>query len=308
MSDILPDPQVANSIAARNVIMRAERDGRRRRSRFRRTFSGNQLAVVSVAVVIFFVVFSFVVPLLYHTDQIHTDLNNENLSPSLHHLLGTDSLGYDVLGRLMAGGQSTLEVAFAVAVAATGFGAIWGAVAGFMGGAIDSVMMRIVDGLLAIPPLFVLLFLASIFTPTAPLLILVISFLAWMVPARLIRAEAMSLRNREYVQAGYLVGSGRTRILLRHIVPNAIGTIVVNATFQVADAILLIASLSFLGLGLPPPAASWGGMLTDGINYVFSGYWWEIVPAGACIVATVVAFNFIGDALRAALDARLQLT
>lgn len=300
----MPDPQTASGAPADHVG--AAGGNGPQRPRFRQTFSDNRLAIASIGLVILFLAFSFLGPLLYHTDQIHTNLNSENLSPSLRHPLGTDALGYDVLGRLMVGGQSTLEVAFAVAVAATGFGAIWGAVAGFIGGPIDSGMMRVVDGLLAIPPLFVLLFLASIFTPTVPLLIVVVSSLAWMVPARLIRAEALSLRNREYVQAVYLMGSSRTRILLRHIVPNAIGTIIVNATFQVADAILLIASLSFLGLGLPPPAASWGGMLTNGINYIFSGYWWGIVPPSVCIVAMVVAFNFIGDALRGTLDARLR--
>ena len=269
-------------------------------------FIENRLAVIGIGIVIFFLLFCFVGPIFYHTDQVHVNLNIENQGPSIHHLLGTNNVGYDIVGRLMAGGQTTLEVGLAAALLATTFGVLWGAVAGFVGGIVDSFMMRIVDALLSIPTLFLLLFLATIFTPSVPLLILVIAFVAWLVPARLVRGEALSLRTREYVQAVRGMGGGGARIILRHIVPNAIGTIVVNATFQVADAILLVAYLSFLGLGVPPPAANWGGSLANGVNYVFAGYWWQIWPAGICIVSTVVAFNFIGDSMRDALEVRLQ--
>src|SRR5262249_4748530 len=137
-------------------------------------------------------------------------------------------------------------------------------------------------------------------------LIVIIAALSWLVTARLVRGEALALRDREYVQAVRLMGGKRWRIVMRHIVPNSIGVIVVNATFQVADAILLLAVLSFLGLGLPPPAASWGGILSDGLNYLYDGFWWLIYPAGLAIVLTVVSFNFIGDALRDSLDVRLR--
>ena len=269
-------------------------------------FIENRLAVIGIVIVIFFLLFCFVGPIFYHTDQVHVNLNIENQGPTARHLLGTNNVGYDLVGRLMAGGQTTLEVGLAAALLATTFGVLWGAVSGFLGGIVDSIMMRTVDALLSIPTLFLLLFLATIFTPTVPLLILVIAFIAWLVPARLVRGEALSLRTREYVQAVRGMGGGGTRIILRHIIPNAIGTIVVNATFQVADAILAVAYLSFLGLGVPPPAANWGGMLADGVSYVFAGYWWQIWPAGICIVATVVAFNFIGDSMRDALEVRLQ--
>lgn len=167
-------------------------------------------------------------------------------------------------------------------------------------------MMRIVDALLAIPFLFALIVLGAIFTTSIPELIIVIGFVAWLVPARLVRGETLSLRVREYVQAVRVMGGGTRRILFRHIIPNTIGTIVVNATFQVADAILYVATLSYLGLGVPPPATNWGGQLSNGLNYVFAGYWWLIYPAGIAIVLTVVAFNFVGDALRDALEVRLQ--
>src|SRR5208282_5195503 len=124
--------------------------------------------------------------------------------------------------------------------------------------------------------------------------------------ARLVRGETLSLRTREFVDAVRSSGGRRSRIVGRHIIPNTLGTIVVNATFQVADAILILATLSFLGFGLPPPAATWGGMLTNGMNYLYDGYWWQIYPAGLIIVITVIAFNLIGDGLRDALEVRLQ--
>jgi peptide/nickel transport system permease protein len=206
----------------------------------------------------------------------------------------------------MVGGQTTLVVGLVVALLATSFGVIWGAIAGFTGGVVDTLLMRAVDALLAIPTLFLLLFLASIFTPSEPLLIVVIASVAWLVPSRLVRAESLSLRTRQFVESAQGQGAGPLRIITRHIIPNVFGTVAVNATFQVADAILAVTSLSFLGLGIPPPAANWGSMLSNGVNYVYSGYWWQIWPAGICIVVVVVAFNFIGDGLRDAFEVRLQ--
>ena len=133
-----------------------------------------------------------------------------------------------------------------------------------------------------------------------------IASVAWLVPSRLVRAESLSLRTRQFVEASQEQGAGPVHIIARHIIPNVFGTVAVNATFQVADAILAVTSLSFLGLGIPPPAANWGSMLSNGVNYVYSGYWWQIWPAGLCIVVVVVAFNFIGDGLRDAFEVRLQ--
>jgi peptide/nickel transport system permease protein len=269
-------------------------------------FTQNRLAVLGLFVVIFFALFCFLGPVFYHTNQILTNLGIEDQGPSLRHLLGTDDVGYDVLGRLMVGGQTTLVVGLVVALLATSFGVIWGAIAGFTGGIVDTVLMRTVDAMLAIPTLFLLLFLASIFTPSEPLLIIVIASVAWLVPSRLVRAESLSLRTRQFVEASQEQGAGPVHIIARHIIPNVFGTVAVNATFQVADAILAVTSLSFLGLGIPPPAANWGSMLSNGVNYVYSGYWWQIWPAGLCIVVVVVAFNFIGDGLRDAFEVRLQ--
>ena len=271
-----------------------------------RTLYENKIALAGVAVVLLVTAFCFIGPLLYHTNQTSPNPAILNEAPSARHLLGTDYVGFDVLGRLMVAGQSSIEIGLAVAVISTSFGVIWGAISGFWGGITDAVLMRVVDIVLAIPALFIFIYLASVFRPTVILLIIVVSALSWVGPARLIRGETLSLRVREYVDAVRVMGGSSGRVIIRHIVPNTISTIVVNATFQVADAILILATLSFLGFGLPPPAATWGGMLTNGMNYLYDGYWWQIYPAGLIIVITVIAFNLIGDGLRDALEVRLQ--
>ncbi|TMB98023.1 MAG: ABC transporter permease [Chloroflexi bacterium] len=254
-------------------------------------FLENRLAVAGLVVVVVMFLFCFAGPLIWRVDLVH---------------MGTDIVGKDVLGQLMVGGQTSLEIGITAAILATTFGVLWGAIAGFAGGWLDGLMMRIVDSLLAIPTLFLLLVLAAMFVTSVPMLIVIVALVAWLVPARLIRGETLSLRTREYVDAVRVMGGSGARIVLRHIIPNTIGTIMVNATFQVADAILLVAALSYLGLGVPPPATNWGDMLSDGVAYTYAGYWWLIYPAGIAIVVTVVAFNLIGDAMRDAFEVRLQ--
>jgi peptide/nickel transport system permease protein len=237
---------------------------------------------------------------------VHSNPLAINLSPSWGHLLGTDENGFDTLGRLMVGGSSALEIGFAAAALATIIGVVWGTVAGFVGGRVDSVMMRIVDGLLAIPAIFWLLFLASVLKPSITTLIIVVALVAWLVPARLIRGETLTLKVREFVEAVQVMGGTRKRIVFGHIIPNSIGTITVNTTFQVADSILLLAGLSFLGLGLPLPAANWGSMLSDGLKYLYAGNWWSVYPAGLLIVITVLAFNMVGENLRTMFEGRMS--
>ena len=274
-----------------------------------RVFVENKLAVVGLGVVVFFVLFCFAGPLVYHSNQLNSEaaLNNvQNAPPGQGHPLGTDTTGFDMLGRLMFGGQASLIVGFASAAAATVIGVIYGALAGFIGGWLDALMMRIVDVLLSIPVLFLLIALVTIYKQSEVLIIVVIAFVSWLIPARLVRGETLTLRVREYVQAVRVMGGSRTRIVGRHIVPNSIGTIVVFATFQVADSILLLAALGFIGLGIPAPGTDWGTMLSNGVDSAALGYWWQIYPAGLCIVLVVIAFNFIGDSLRDALEVRLQ--
>ena len=275
-----------------------------------RVFLENKLAVVGLAVIVFMILFCFLGPFLYHTNQTNAQealLNStQNANPSGSNLLGTDQSGFDELGRLMFGGRNSLIVGFAAAAVSVLWGVLYGAIAGFFGGWVDALMMRIVDVLLSIPLLFLTIALAVIFRPSLELLIFIIGGVSWLITSRLVRGETLSLRVREYVQAVRVMGGSRRRIVLRHIIPNAIGTIVVNATFQVADAILLLAALGFVGLGVPLPQTDWGSMLSNGVNYALNGYWWEIYPAGVCIVLVVVALNFIGDALRDSLEVRLQ--
>ncbi|MGD0442060.1 MAG: ABC transporter permease [Acidimicrobiales bacterium] len=276
------------------------------RQSFVAAFMENRTGAAGFGVVVVIATFCFLGPLVYHSDQVHANIALTNLAPGAGHPLGTDANGFDILGRLMVGGQSALEISLAVALVATCFGALWGAVSGFTGGVIDAVMMRIVDVVIAVPAIFLLIYLATVFRPTVPLLIVVLSLLSWLGPARLVRGEALSLRTREFVDAVRVAGGRNSRIVGRHIIPNALGTITVNATFQVADAIIILATLSFLGFGLPPPAVSWGAMLSQGTTYLLDGYWWEVYPAGLMVMVTVVAFNFVGDALRDTLDARLR--
>jgi len=279
------------------------------RSAFRRgleVFLENKLSVAGVAIVVFMVLFCFFGPLVYHGDTTVVNFGNETLPPSAGHPLGTDANGNDVLARLMTSGQISLEVGLAAALLATVVGVLWGAIAGYFGGALDAVMMRIVDAALSIPVLFLLLVVVSLVTPTEPVLILVIALVSWLTTARLVRGEALSLRVRDYVQAMKVMGGGSARAVLRHIAPNAIGTIMVNATFQVADAIAFIVALSYLGLGIRPPQEDWGAMLSGGVGYVSDGYWWLIFPAGLCIVLIITAALWIGEGLRDAVEVRLQ--
>jgi ABC-type dipeptide/oligopeptide/nickel transport system permease subunit len=271
-----------------------------------REFMSNRLAVVGFAMIVFFVLFCFVGPLIYHTNQIDTNLIIANEPPSAAHLLGTDTDGFDELGRIMKGGQAALEIGFFAAFVAIVIGALWGAVSGLIGGIVDSTLMRVVDVFLSVPFLFVVLILAVKFGASVLSLSLVIGFFAWQVPARLVRGEVLTLRERDFVLAARTAGSSNWRLITKHLLPNALGVVIVNVTFQVADAILAVSYIGFLGFGLHFPNVDWGDMLSNGIEYLQDGYWWLIYPVGACIVLTVMALNFIGDALRDSMDVRLR--
>lgn len=288
-------------------------EGRSTGSLFRqigRVFVENKLAVIGLGFVVFIVLFCFLGPVFYHTNQTSTQdaLMNSTLNapPSAQDLLGTDQSGFDILGRIMYGGQTSLIVGFAAAGIATFLGVTYGAIAGYFGGWVDALMMRIVDVFLSVPLFFLLIVLAVIFQSSVGLLILVLGLTAWLAPARLVRGETLVLRVREYVQAVRVMGGTGRRIVFRHIIPNTIGTIIVNATFQIADAILLLGALGFIGLGVPAPATDWGSMLSNAVNYATLGYWWQIYPVAFVFIAVVISFNFVGDALRDSLEVRLQ--
>ena len=271
-------------------------------------FAENKLALAGLAFLVFIILFCFVGPLFYHTNQVNTDLANYLCKPSGEHLLGCNELGYDQLGRLMIGGQTSLEVGIAAAAVAVVFGALYGAISGFVGGPLDSVLMRIVDAGLSIPYLMLVIILSVVFHPNTVIMIFVIAVFYWLGVARLVRGETLTLRTREYVQAVKVIGGRRSRSIVRHIIPNAIGTIIVQTTFAIADSIIILAGLGFLGLGVQAPATDWGDMLSGGLTYMQSGtnYWWLIYPPGILIIVTCIAINFIGDALRDAFETRLQ--
>jgi ABC-type dipeptide/oligopeptide/nickel transport system permease subunit len=271
-----------------------------------REFAQNRLAVVGLGILAFFVLFSFVGPLLYHGNYLTSDLLSTNLAPGGGHPLGTSNQGYDELALIMNGGQAALEVGFFAAAIAITIGALWGAVSGLLGGIVDAALMRVVDVFLAIPFLFIVLIVAVRYGASVLSLSLIIGGFSWLVPARLVRGEVLSLRERDFVSAARVAGSGQWRLISRPLLPNAFGVVIVNVTFQVADAILAIAALGFLGFGLHWPHQDWGDLLSNGVSYMQDGYWWQIYPVGACIVLVVMACNLVGDALRDSLDVRLR--
>jgi ABC-type dipeptide/oligopeptide/nickel transport system permease subunit len=271
-----------------------------------REFTRNKLAVIGIGILVFFVLFSFLGPVFYHGDILNTDLLNTNSPPGAGHPLGTNDQGFDELALVMKGGQAALEVGFFAALIAIVLGTLWGAVAGLVGGILDAAMMRVVDMFLSVPFLFVVLIVAVKYGATVLSLSLIIGCFTWLVPARLVRGEVLSLRVRDFVAAARVAGSGRARLIGKHLIPNAMGVMIVNVTFQVADAILAIAALGFLGFGLHYPTQDWGDMLSNGIQYMQDGYWWQIYPVGACIVLVVMACNLVGDSLRDSLDVRLR--
>jgi ABC-type dipeptide/oligopeptide/nickel transport system permease subunit len=271
-----------------------------------REFASDRLAVLGSAVLAFFLVFCFIGPLLYHGQTVNTNLQATDLPPGAGHPLGTTDEGFDELGLLMRGGQAALEVAFLAAAFGVVLGSIWGAVAGLAGGFADSVMMRIVDVFLSIPILFVVLIIAVRYGASVLSLGLIIGGYYWLVPARLVRGEVLTLRTRDFVSAARVAGARPWRLIGRHLIPNALGVMIVNVTFNVADAILLVAALGYLGFGLQYPTEDWGDMLSKGIAYMQDGYWWLVYPVGACIVLVVMACNLVGDALRDSFDVRLR--
>jgi peptide/nickel transport system permease protein len=271
-----------------------------------REFAQNKLAVVGIGILLFYVLFCFFGPFFSHGNTVNSDLINVPIPPQAGFPLGTEQQGFDELALLMKGGQAALEVGFAAAVIGISIGMLWGAVAGLAGGVVDSAMMRVVDVFLSIPFLFIVLIVAVRYGASVLGLAVIIGAFTWLVPARLVRGEVLTLRTRDFVSAARTAGSGRWRLIRRHLIPNALGVIIVNVTFNVADAILAVAALGFLGFGLHYPNQDWGDMLGQGVSDMQNGYWWLVFPVGASIVLVVMACNLIGDALRDSLDVRLR--
>ncbi|MFI6483479.1 ABC transporter permease [Nonomuraea sp. NPDC050663] len=259
------------------------------------------LALAGGVLLVLIAGFCFLGPLVHPTNQTDVDLVNAALPPGPGFPLGTDTNGFDVLGRLMAGGRVSLQIGLLAALFATTIGTIYGAVAGLAGGVVDAFLMRLVDVMLSIPFLFFVLILSARFHANAVTLALVIGCFSWLLSARLVRGEVLTLRVREFVLAAKVMGASRSRVILTHLIPNALGVIIVNVTFQVADAILVVSALGFLGFGLTYPTADWGSQLAAGVTYISADYWWLVYPVGVCIILTVLALNLLADALRDAI-------
>lgn len=270
-----------------------------------RRFIRNPAAMIGVIALLITVLASVLAPLITPYPPTAIDLTNVRQPPSVEHLLGTDSTGRDVFSRMLAGGQVSLMVGFAAALAAVAFGTLAGIVAGWFGGIIDGVISRVIDIMLSVPPVLVIIVLAGVIGPSVPMLILVIAGLAWPTPARIARGVVLSLREEEFVQAARAIGSRTGFILLRHLLPGALPPIVVSATLLVAESVLLESSLSFLGAGVQPPASSWGNMLNEAQSLtVLSSMPWLWVPPGLMIAITVLSAMAIGDGIRDAIDPR----
>lgn len=237
-------------------------------------------------------------PALLHLSAYTTDVAHAYDMPGALHLLGTDGLGRDELARLLVGGRITLSVGIVAAFVAMVIGTIYGAISGYYGGWADMLLMRVVDMLLSIPTLFLLLFLAAMFQGSLLALMLVIGATSWLGPARLVRGDVLTLKERLFVEAARSIGAGDRRIIFRHVVPNAVGTIITTTTFMIASAMLAETALSFLGIGVRAPMPSWGNLLTSAQSDIFAGAWWLILPPGIAILLTVCAFNFVGDWMR----------
>ena len=238
----------------------------------------------------------------YDRDEI--DLMRIQEGPSRSHLLGTDDVGRDILSRLIHAGRVSLGVGFSAMGLALLIGITLGSMAGFYGGWLDNLIMRLVDVILSIPIFFLLLILAT-FGLTPYIIVIIIGCTSWMGVTRLVRASFLSLREKEFVEASRAIGASHFRIVVRQIIPNAMGPILVAGTLGVADAILVESALSFLGFGIQPPTPSWGNMLTNAQAFLFDTPWIAFYP-GLMIFVTVLSLNFIGDGLRDALEPRLH--
>ncbi|MEJ2203193.1 MAG: ABC transporter permease [Gemmatimonadota bacterium] len=266
-----------------------------------RRLKRHRLAMASLAVVVAIGVVCALAPVLAPYDFDAIDLGSIRQAPSLAHWMGTDDLGRDLLTRVLFGGRISILIGVLSAVIGTGFGSAVGAVGGYYGGRVDNLLMRLTDVAYSIPTLPLLIVLASYTRAAAGSMALIIGLLSWMATARVVRGEVLSIKEMAYVEAARSLGARSGRIILTHVLPNAVGPIVVGATLAVGNAIILESSLSFLGLGVQPPTPTWGNMLMDAQATMASKPWLTIFP-GLAILLVVLAVNFIGDGLQDALD------
>jgi peptide/nickel transport system permease protein len=277
----------------------------RRPGPFWRSLRRNPLALAGGVVVVALAAAAILADLLAPYDPAAHDMKRVLVGPSRANPLGTDQLGRDVFCRLLYGARISLAVGFVSVGIATAIGTVFGSIAGYYGGRVDAVMMRFVDLMLTFPRFFLLLAVVAMLRPSVWTIMVVIGVTGWMGVARLVRAEFLTLREREFVLAARTLGAADRRVIGQHVLPNALVPVLVSATLGVAGAILTESGLSFLGLGVQPPTPTWGNMLNDGKANLEIAWWLSVFP-GLTILVTVLAYNLLGEGLRDALDPRLR--
>ncbi|GAB7026222.1 oligopeptide ABC transporter permease [Geotalea toluenoxydans] len=268
-----------------------------------RRFRGNPLALSGALVVFFMFLISFLATAITPYQPNTLDAYHVLLPPSTSHWFGTDDLGRDVFSRMVFGARVSLKVGFVAIGIATVIGTVVGLIAGYYGGWVDSLLMRFVDIMLCFPTFFLILAIVTIREPSILNIMLIIGFTGWMGVSRLVRAEVLSLRERDFVLAARAIGCSDLRIIFRHILPNAIGPVLVYATLGIAAAILTESSLSFLGIGVQPPEPSWGNILASGKEFLEFAWWLFLFP-GLAITITTLSYYLVGEGIRDALDPR----
>lgn len=265
-------------------------------------FKSNRLALNSFFVVVVLALLCIFVPLFSHYNYASTDFTDSLASPNLKHFFGTDGLGRDVFVRCFIGGRISFEIAIAATIVVLGIGVLYGSISGYLGGKTDLIMMRIVDILYGIPFLFFSILLLTIFGQSILVSIIAIAIVSWLDMARVVRGQALSLKQKEFIDAAILSGQSNFAIIRRHVIPNLIGIVIVYSTLVVPNMIILSAVLSFFGLGVTEPMTSWGLLISDGASNMTS--WWLIVFPSLLMIITLLAFAFVANGLRDALDPR----
>lgn len=287
------------SAAATTVVRRGKH-----RSILRR-FLRNRRAAAGLVLVLVFVLSAAFAPLLAHYKPDQQVIAEMLRAPSLAHIMGTDHLGRDVFSRVLYAGRVSLPLGFLAMAVAMGVGVTFGTLAGFVGGYVDNVLMRFTDLVLCFPTFFLLLTVAALFGTGFASLALILGLTSWGSTSRLVRSQVLSLREEVYVQAARSVGASNLRIIVRHLLPNAVPIMAVDATLRVAMVIIMEGGLSFLGLGIQPPTASWGNMIAAGRDYLRVAWWITVFP-GAALFLCVIAFNMVGEGLSDAFNPRLM--
>ncbi|UCF21681.1 MAG: ABC transporter permease [Gemmatimonadota bacterium] len=270
-------------------------------------FKQNRVAMLGLYLMIALYLATLLGPFLtgYEPSVIGDIAATRHLPPSVEHLMGTDKFGRDVFTRVLYGARISLSIGFIAVTISITLGTAIGAVSGYFGGAVDTVLMRLVDTLISFPRLVLLITVIALFEPSLLIVIVVLGFTLWPSTARIVRGEVLSLREREFILAARALGLNSPRIILRHIVPNVLGPVIVAATLGLGNIILIEAGLSYLGFSVPLPTPTWGNIINDGREAMLQAWWVTTFP-GLAIVITVVAFNLVGDGLRDALDPRLR--